>query len=100
MGNTEAKETQTKGDNLFVDCGASNKKEIEDLGIHIGSVVTYQDGFSELAYDYFIGRAFDNRVGGFMIAEVARLLSENKKKLPYGRYIVNAVQEKGGRRGP
>jgi putative aminopeptidase FrvX len=34
-----------------------------------------------------------------MIAEVARLLNENKKKLPFGLYIVNAVQEEIGLRG-
>ncbi len=99
MGNTDAKEPQPKVDNLFLDCGARNKKEVEDLGIHIGAVATYKDGFEELAYDYFMGRAFDNRVGGFMIAETARLLKENKKKLPFGLYIVNAVQEEVGLRG-
>jgi putative aminopeptidase FrvX len=52
-----------------------------------------------LAYDYFIGRAFDNRIGGFMIAEVARLLKENRQKLPFGLYIVNSVQEEIGLRG-
>lgn len=95
----DTKESQPKVDNLFLDCGARNKKELEDLGVHVGAVVTYQDGFDELANDYYIGRAFDNRIGGFMIAEVARLLSENKKKLPYGLYIVNAVQEEIGLRG-
>jgi putative aminopeptidase FrvX len=69
------------------------------LGIHIGAVITYQDGFDELANDYYIGRAFDNRIGGFMIAEVARLIRENKKKLPFGLYVVNAVQEEIGLRG-
>lgn len=93
------KEPVAKVENLFLDCGARNKKEIEDLGIHVGAVVTYQDGFDELAYDYYIGRAFDNRIGGFMIAEVARLLKENKKKLPFGLYVVNAVQEEIGLRG-
>jgi len=99
LGNTDSKEPQPKVDNLFLDCGARNKKEIEETGIHIGSVVTYQEGFEELAYDYLVGRAFDNRVGGFMIAEVARLLKENRKKLPYGLYVVNAVQEEVGLRG-
>jgi len=93
------KEANPKVENLFLDCGARNKKEIEDLGIHIGAVVTYQDGFDELAYDYYIGRAFDNRIGGYMIAEVARLINENKKKLPFGLYVVNAVQEEIGLRG-
>ena len=69
------------------------------MGIHIGAVVTYSDGYDELANDFLIGRAFDNRVGGFMIAEVARLLKENGKKLPFGLYIVNAVQEEIGLRG-
>jgi len=34
-----------------------------------------------------------------MIAEVARLLKENKKKLPFALYVVNAVQEEVGLRG-
>lgn len=93
------KETQPKVENLFLDCGARSKEEVEALGIHIGSVATYEEGFDELAYDYFIGRAMDNRIGGFMIAEVARLLKENRKKIPYGLYIVNAVQEEIGLRG-
>ncbi len=98
MGNGD-KETQPKVENLFLDCGARTKKEVEDLGVHIGAVVTYDANYEELAYDYLIGRAFDNRVGGFMIAEVARLLKQNKKKLPFALYIVNAVQEEIGLRG-
>jgi len=99
LSNPDHKEPQPKLDNVFLDCGARNKKEVEQLGIHIGAVVTYQDGFDEIANDYYIGRAFDNRVGGFMIAEVARLLKQNNKKLPYGLYVVNAVQEEIGLRG-
>lgn len=97
--NTPDKEPAPKVENVFLDCGARSKKEIEDLGIHVGCVVTYVDGFDELANDFFIGRAFDNRIGGFMIAEVARLLKQNKKKLPYSLYVVNAVQEEIGLRG-
>ena len=99
LANPEQKEPQPKVDNLFLDCGARNKKELEQLGVTIGSVVTYQDGFDELANNFYIGRAFDNRIGGFMIAEVARLLKENRKQLPYGLYVVNAVQEEIGLRG-
>jgi len=95
----DAKEPQPKVDNLWLDCGARTKKEVEALGIKIGCVVTYEEGFDELAHDYYIARAFDNRIGGFMIAEVARLLKENKKKLPYSLYVVNAVQEEIGLRG-
>ncbi len=99
LSNNDGKEAQPKVDNLFLDCGARNKSEVTALGIHIGAVATYEEGYEELAYDYLIGRAFDNRVGGFMIAEVARLLKQNRKKLPFGLYVVNAVQEEIGLRG-
>lgn len=99
LTNPEQKEPQPKVDNLWLDCGARSKQEVEDLGVHIGSVVTYTDGFDELANDYYICRAMDNRIGGFMISQVARLLKENKQKLPYSLYVVNAVQEEIGLRG-
>jgi len=85
--------------NIFLDCGCSTKEEVEALGIHVGCVITYEDTFSILNDRYYVGRAMDNRAGGFMIAEVARLLKENKKKLPFGLYIVNSVQEEIGLRG-
>ena len=95
----DGKEPQPKVENIFLDCGARSRKEVEDLGIHVGCVCTFEDGFEELNYDYFICRAIDNRIGGFMIAEVARLLKEKKQQLPFGLYIVNAVQEEVGLRG-
>ena len=85
--------------NIFLDCGCTSAKEVEKLGVHVGCVVTYEDEFTILNDRYFVGRALDNRVGGFMIAEVARLLKENKKKLPFGLYITNSVQEEIGLRG-
>lgn len=85
--------------NIFIDCGCTTQEEVEALGIHVGSVITYEDEFMVLNNRYYVGRALDNRVGGFMIAEVARLLKENGKKLPFGLYIVNAVQEEVGLRG-
>lgn len=85
-----------KIENIFIDCGASSKKEVEDMGIHVGCMITYPDPFFELGGKYFVCRALDNRVGGFMIAQVARLLKERKKKLPFGLYIVNSVQEEVG----
>src|SRR6185437_15081265 len=93
------KEQKAKVESLFLDCGARSKKEVADLGVHVGAVVTYTEGFDEIANGNLIGRAFDNRIGGFMIAEVARLLKENKKTLPYSLYVVNAVQEEIGLRG-
>ncbi|WP_264509690.1 M42 family metallopeptidase [Flavobacterium sp. N1719] len=85
--------------NIFIDVGCSTKEEVEKLGVHVGCVITYPDEFMILNGDKFVCRALDNRMGGFMIAEVARLLKANKKKLPFGLYIVNSVQEEIGLRG-
>ena len=94
-----AKEEPPKPNNIFIDVGAKDKDEVEKMGIHIGCVITYPDTFHVLNGDKFVCRAIDNRAGGFMIAEVARLLHENKKKLPFGLYITNSVQEEIGLRG-
>jgi putative aminopeptidase FrvX len=86
-------------DNIFIDVGAKDKKEVEEMGVHVGCVITFEESLSKLNDTYYVGRALDNRMGGFCIAQVARLLKENKKKLPYTLYIVNAVQEEVGLRG-
>ena len=96
---TSSNEKTPKIDNIFLDCGASNKEEVESMGIHVGCVVTYEDEFMILNKNFFVGRALDNRVGGFIIAEVARLLNKNQIKLPFGLYITNSVQEEVGLRG-
>jgi putative aminopeptidase FrvX len=93
------KEEQPSLKNIFLDCGCTSKKEVEKLGIHVGSVATFEDKFMILNNKYFVGRALDNRLGGFVIAEVARMLKEKKKKLNFGLYIVNSVQEEVGLRG-
>ncbi len=94
-----AKEEAATLHNIFIDCGCETKEEVEKLGVHVGCVITYPDEFMILNENKFVCRAIDNRMGGFMIAEVARLLKENKVKLPFGLYIVNSVQEEIGLRG-
>lgn len=86
-------------ENIFLDCGCTSKEEVEKLGIHVGCVITYEDEFMVLNGHNFVGRALDNRMGGFMIAEVARLLKHNRVKLPFGLYVTNSVQEEVGLRG-
>lgn len=95
----KAKEEAPKPDNIFIDVGAKDKMEVERMGIHVGCVITYPDQFHILNENKFVCRALDNRMGGFMIAEVARLLKENEVELPFGLYITNSVQEEIGLRG-
>ena len=94
-----AKEAPPKIDNIFIDIGAKDKKEVEKMGVHVGCVITYPDSFHILNKNKFVCRAIDNRAGGFMIAEVARLIKENKDKLPFCLFVTNSVQEEIGLRG-
>jgi putative aminopeptidase FrvX len=93
------KEVTPTTDNIFIDIGCSNKKEVEEMGVHVGCVAVFEDELMELNDKYLTGRALDNRIGGYMIAEVTKKLFTNKVKLPYSLYVVNAVQEEIGLRG-
>lgn len=95
----KGKEETPSMKNIFLDCGCTSKEEVEALGVHVGCVATFEDEFMILNNNKYVGRALDNRMGGFMIAEVARLLKESKTKLPFTLYVVNSVQEEIGLRG-
>jgi len=95
----KAKEETPTLKNIFIDVGANSKDEVLEMGIHVGTVITFEDELFKLNDRYWCGRALDNRIGGFMIAEVARKLQENGQKLPFGLYVVNSVQEEIGLRG-
>ena len=86
-------------ENIFIDVGACSREEVLDLGINIGNVITFDDELMVLNKKFYVGRALDNRIGGFCIAEVARMLKENAIELPFTLYLVNAVQEEVGLRG-
>ncbi|MCS6820835.1 MAG: M42 family metallopeptidase [Microscillaceae bacterium] len=85
--------------NIFIDIGCSSKDEVLALGVHVGTIVTFEGDLRELNNRYYVGRALDNRLGGYIIAEVARRLKENHVKLDYALYVVNSVQEEIGLRG-
>lgn len=95
----EGKEESPTLDNIFIDVGARSKDEVENMGIHVGCVITFKDELQELNGKFYSGRALDNRIGGYMIAEVARKIKEAGVKLPFALYVVNAVQEEIGLRG-
>jgi putative aminopeptidase FrvX len=82
-------------DKLFIDIEASSKEEVEKRGIFVGTPIVYDTKFKE-RNGRFISRALDNRIGGYMITQVAKKLHDKKDELPYSLYIVNAVQEEIG----
>jgi putative aminopeptidase FrvX len=93
------KDPEVKPENVCIDVGCANKEEVEKLGIHVGAVAVFEAGSEWLNDQFLIGRALDNRMGGFMIAEVARHIQEKKIDLPFTLYVVNSVQEEIGLRG-
>ena len=86
-------------DNIYIDVLAPSKEEVLKLGIEVGNYVVF-DRQPEIIDDkYIISKALDDKIGGFVNAEVLRHLIEQNVELPYDLYIVNSVQEELGLRG-
>ena len=86
-------------EHVVLDAGFASDKEAAAKGVHVGTIVTFDEELMRLNEKFWVGRGLDNRIGGFMIAQVARRLHEAGRKLPFGVYFVNAVQEEVGMRG-
>ncbi len=84
---------------LWVDVGASNAKEVAAMGIRVGHPAVYLYGPLELAHKRLIGRALDNRIGGYIIAQVMKRIAAGKKKPAFTLICLNAVQEEIGGNG-
>ena len=80
---------------LWVDLGVDTAKKVAKLGVEVGNCITFDQPFFEMG-KYYVGRSLDNKIGGYIIAEVARELKEEGTILPFDLYIVNAVQEEVG----
>lgn len=84
---------------LYVDVGAKNEKEVAALGLRVGHAAVSTDGAEFIGKDLIMGRALDNRIGGFIIAQVMKRLSERKKRVSSTVLAVNAIQEEIGGHG-
>lgn len=82
---------------LYVDVGASSEKEVKKLGLRVGHPAVYSDSAEEFGNGRIVGRALDNRLGGFIIAQVLARLAKKKPKSTV--IAVNAVQEEIGGHG-
>lgn len=84
---------------LWVDVGASNPEEVAELGIRVGHPAVYQDGPMEMANKRIVSRALDNRIGGYIIAQVLQKVVAAKRKPAFTLVCLNAVQEEVGGHG-
>ncbi|MEC8943017.1 MAG: M42 family peptidase, partial [Verrucomicrobiota bacterium] len=94
-----ANEKAPKSHQLWVDVGASSAEEAEGLGIRVGHPAVYSDGPLELNRQRVVSRAIDNRIGGFIIAQVMKKVAAAKRKPAFQLVCLNAVQEEIGGNG-
>ena len=80
---------------LWIDVGMKDKDDVLSAEIEVGCLVTFNDKLREIG-DYWVGRSLDNKIGGYIIAEVARRIREDKIDLPFNLIVVNSVQEEVG----
>ncbi len=85
-----------KMEDLWIDIGAKDKDDALKA-IEVGDSVVILGEFIELRNGLVAGRAFDDRIGAWVITETLTALKE--KKLKVAVYAVSTVQEEIGLRG-
>jgi endoglucanase len=91
----EERKKVIEADNLFIDIGASDKKDAQKMGVRVGDVVSFDIKFARVGKDIVVGKAFDNRVGCAALIETMRKLP----KVDCTIYAVGTIQEEVGLRG-
>ncbi|MCP8311332.1 MAG: M42 family metallopeptidase [Candidatus Methylarchaceae archaeon HK02M1] len=91
----EEKKKVIEADELFIDLGASSDKEAREMGVRIGDPISFDIRFTKLREDVVVGKAFDDRVGCAVLAEVM----EKLEKVDCTVYAVGTIQEEVGMRG-
>jgi putative aminopeptidase FrvX len=84
---------------LYLDIGANTKEEVENRGVRVGHPAIYADIAEELVPGRIVGRAIDNRIGGFILAQVLQNLSADGHRPSATLFAVNSVQEEIGGSG-
>lgn len=79
---------------LTIDVGAADGKAAKKL-VQVGDPVIFGEDFRELAGGFATHRAFDNRMGCWIVAEAMRAVARNKARRATV-YAVSSVQEETG----
>ncbi len=82
---------------LAVDIGASDRDEVAARGVRVGQPMVFAVEAAELAEGRVTGRAIDNRLGGFIIAQVVERLAAERPACTV--LAANSVQEEIGGHG-
>lgn len=84
---------------LWVDIGAGSAEAVKKAGIRVGHPMVYADSVEEIGGGKLVGRALDNRIGGYIVAQVLARLAKGKRRPAATVIGVNAVQEEIGGHG-
>ncbi|MBN2155649.1 MAG: M42 family metallopeptidase [Candidatus Lokiarchaeota archaeon] len=98
---------------MYMDVGCKSEKEVKELGINIGDPVvpvstfriekrtriSIKDNKKKEEVQLAIGKAFDDRIGVFIILEVLRRLKQEEIDHPNIVYCAATTQEEVGLRG-
>ncbi|WP_300279132.1 aminopeptidase [Peptacetobacter sp.] len=88
-----------KAEKIYADIGACTEEEVYNLGIRVGDMVTYTTEFEKFSLDNrLVGKAFDDRLGCFVIGEVLKNL-ENKDLNCNVHFAATSSEEVGIRGG-
>jgi putative aminopeptidase FrvX len=82
-------------DDLFIDVGAQNKEDVQNMGLAVGDPISFDTKYQNLGKDAVTGKAFDNRAGCIAMVESLRQLESTECTI----YAVGTVQEEVGLRG-
>ena len=83
---------------VYVDIGAITVEEVQNLGIQVGDMVTFDVDFEEFELNNIVcGKAFDDRLGCYIIAEILKRLSKENHENTV--YLVGTSSEEVGIRG-
>ncbi|MDK9843540.1 peptidase M28 [Staphylococcus equorum subsp. linens] len=86
-----------KIEDLLLDIGCENQKDVRKRGIEIGDSIVPETPFTQLSEHRFTSKAWDNRYGCLLGIELLELLKD--VELGYDLYVGANVQEEVGLRG-
>ena len=85
---------------MYIDIGVSSKSEAEETGVEIGSPAVPWGPFTFTnKKNVAMGKAFDDRIGAFVMMEAIRQIKEEEIPHPNIIYGATTVQEEVGLRG-
>ncbi|MFV0393171.1 MAG: aminopeptidase [Coprobacillaceae bacterium] len=82
---------------MYVDIGVNTKQEVEDIGIQIGDMVTFDSKTEMLNDDIVMAKALDDRIGCYILQEIDKVIYQTTH--PNDVYLCYTSSEEVGTKG-